>query len=110
MFQDTVSIERKPERHRLKATATIIWPLKQCLIGVLQLIGSLANCMWQLEPEFQKRLFSEDFLTEGCLLDDMLFASLSILLKWCRDHRDWSVDQWVTGLIMNDSLMNLDSA
>ncbi|GFU58228.1 uncharacterized protein TNCV_2886171 [Trichonephila clavipes] len=77
-FQDTRSIERKPGQGRPRATTArkdhhlSIIPRRNMCEG-LQLLGSLTTCM---QPQ---ELFQEDFMTEGCLPEDLLFASLSHL-------------------------------
>ncbi|GFX39550.1 HTH_Tnp_Tc3_2 domain-containing protein [Trichonephila clavipes] len=34
-------------------------------------------------------------------------ANRSVHLNWCRDHRDWSMDQWTTILFTNEFQFNL---
>ncbi|GFV73158.1 hypothetical protein TNCV_3665751 [Trichonephila clavipes] len=58
---------------------SVICRLSRGVTEWLQLLSSLVTCMQPPEPVYQENLFQKDFMREGCLTEDLLFASRSRL-------------------------------
>ncbi|GBN43219.1 Transposable element Tcb2 transposase [Araneus ventricosus] len=89
-FQDTGSIERKPGQGHPRATTATedrYLSIIARLNGVLQLLISPVTCLQPQETVYQGR----------------------VRLAWCREHRDWSVDQWATVLFTDESRFSLNT-
>ncbi|GBM64168.1 Transposable element Tcb2 transposase [Araneus ventricosus] len=117
-FQDTGSIERKPGKGRPRATKAI--EDRYLSIIARRNRGATAS---QLSRDLYassgtrvsrmtvcKRLHETGlFARRPAVCVPLTSTNMRVRLAWCREHRDWSMDQWATVLFTDKSRFSLNT-
>ncbi|GFV71367.1 HTH_Tnp_Tc3_2 domain-containing protein [Trichonephila clavipes] len=112
------SLERKPRQGRPRATTAR--EDRHLSIIVRHNLGATAS---QLSRYFyadtgtrvskvtvSKRLYERGlFARRPSVCVPLMSMNRRFLLAWCRQHRDWSMDQWVTVLFTDESRFSLNT-
>ncbi|GBN46032.1 Transposable element Tc1 transposase [Araneus ventricosus] len=117
-FQDTGSIERKPRQGRPKATT--VTEDRYLSIIARRNRGATAS---QLSRDLyaatgtrvsrvtvSKRLHETGlFARRPSVCVPLTSTNRKVHLEWCREHRDWNMEQWVTVLFTDESRFSLNT-
>ncbi|GBM77396.1 hypothetical protein AVEN_213857-1 [Araneus ventricosus] len=117
-FQDAGSIERKPGQGPSRATTatedrylSIIARRNRCAT-VSQLSRDLyaATGTRVTKVTVSKRLHETGlFARRSAVCVPLTSTNRRVRLAWCREHRDWSMDQWATVLFTDESRFSLNT-
>ncbi|GBL80570.1 Transposable element Tcb2 transposase [Araneus ventricosus] len=117
-FQDTGSIERKPRQGRPRATTSTddrySSIIARCNRGATasQLSRDLyaATGTSVSRVTVSKRLHETGlFARRPAVCVPLTSTNRRVRLAWCREHRDWSMDQWATVLFTDESRFSLNT-
>ncbi|GBN07856.1 Transposable element Tc1 transposase [Araneus ventricosus] len=116
-FQDTGSIERKPGKGRPRATTatedrylSIIArrnrgaTASQLSCDLYAATGTRVSRM-----TVSKRLHETGLFARPAVCVPFTSTKRRVRLAWCREHRDWSMDQWTTVLFTYESQFSLNT-
>ncbi|GBN14446.1 hypothetical protein AVEN_99692-1 [Araneus ventricosus] len=117
-FQDTGSIERKPGQGRPIATTVT----EDCYLSIIARCNRGATAS-QLSRDLYavtgicvsrvtvyKRLHETGlFARRPAVCVPLTSTNRRGRLAWCREHRDWSMDQWATVLFTDESRFSLNT-
>ncbi|GBN76633.1 hypothetical protein AVEN_218485-1 [Araneus ventricosus] len=116
-FQDTGSIERKPRQGRPRATTAT----EDCYLSIIasrnrgatasQLSRDLyaATGTRVLRMTVSKRLHETGLFARSAVCVPLTSMNRRVHLASCKEHRDWSMDQWVTVLFTDESRFSLNT-
>lgn len=117
-FQDTGSIERKPGQGRPRATTAADdrylsitarrnrdATASQLSRDLYAATGSRVSRVTVYRRLHERGLFAR----RPAVCVPLTSANRRVRLTWCRDHRDWSEDQWATVLFTDESRFSLTS-
>ncbi|GBM75150.1 hypothetical protein AVEN_195571-1 [Araneus ventricosus] len=117
-FQDTRSIERKPgQGHPRTAKATedrylsiIVRRNRGATASQLSLDLYAATGTHVSRVTFSKRLHETGlFARRPAVCVPLTSTNRRVHLAWCREHRDWSMDQWATVPFTDESRFSLNT-
>ncbi|GBN43971.1 Transposable element Tcb2 transposase [Araneus ventricosus] len=117
-FQDTGSIERKPGQGRPRATTATedrylsIIARRNRGATASQLSRDLyaATRTRVLRVPVSKRLHETGlFARRPAVCVPLTSTNRSVRLAWCREHRDWRMDQWATVLFTDEFRFSLNT-
>ncbi|GBN24071.1 hypothetical protein AVEN_27891-1 [Araneus ventricosus] len=117
-FQDTGSIERKPGQSRPRDTMAIedrylsIIARHNRVDTASQLSRDLyaATGTRVSRVSVSKRLHETGlFARRPAACVPLTSMNRRVCLAWCREHRDWSMDQWATVLFTDESRCSLNT-
>ncbi|GBL89041.1 hypothetical protein AVEN_255186-1 [Araneus ventricosus] len=117
-FQDTGSIERKPGQGRPRATTATedryLSIIARCNRGAtasqLSLDLYAATGTRVSRVTVSKRLHETGlFARIPAVCVPLTSTNRRVRLAWCREYRDWSMDQWATVLFTDESRFTLNS-
>ncbi|GBL73065.1 hypothetical protein AVEN_128223-1 [Araneus ventricosus] len=117
-FQDTGSIERKPGQGRPRATTATedrylsIIARRNRGATASQLSRDLyaATGTRVSRVTVPKRLHGTGlFARRPAVCVPLTSTNRRVRLSWCREYRDWSMDQWVTVLFTDESRFSLNT-
>ncbi|GBM73355.1 hypothetical protein AVEN_37604-1 [Araneus ventricosus] len=117
-FQDTGSIERKPGQDRPRATTAtedrylslIARRNRGATASQLSrdLYAATGTCVSKVTVS--KRLHETGlFARRPAVCVPLTSTNRRVRLAWCREHRDWSMDQWATVLFTDESQFSLNT-
>ncbi|GBN98117.1 Transposable element Tcb2 transposase [Araneus ventricosus] len=117
-FQDTGSIERKPGQGRPRATTATedrylsIIARRNMSATAFQLshdlyaaTGTRVSRVTVSKTLLETRLFAR----RPAVCVPLTSTHRRVRLAWCREHRDWSVDQWATVLFTDEFRFSLNT-
>ncbi|GBN58365.1 Transposable element Tc1 transposase [Araneus ventricosus] len=116
-FQDTGSIERKPGQGRPRATTST--EDRYLSIIARRNRGATASHLSRdlyaatgtrvLRVTVSKRLHETGLFARPAVCVPLTSTNRRVRLAWCREHRDWHMDQWATVLFTDESRFSLNT-